>query len=341
MMKQAKIDDIYVWGYNNNKPISLTIELNATCNWNCIHCYIPKHVNNGLNTDVITKAIYDTRELGGYDLVLTGGEIFLREDLLTIINYARTLGMSVSLLSNASLLEEKTVNELKKLNIRSFSSTIFSIHHGIHDSITMRKGSLEKTLDGIKLLKRFGIPVEIKTPILSINKGEYRMVKQYAEKNKFSFTCSPCVFPMTDGSKDPLKYSLSCEDLLDVIKDIDQLNKVTYGVYNSDEDICRVIRYSLFINSNGDVNPCASFPLKVGNVLEKSIKEIWYDSKYYGIRTLKRNRQNECNSCEISNYCNSCPGIAFLEKHNYLACSDINKNIARARSFASNFYTTH
>ena len=46
----------------------------------------------------------------------------------------------------------------------------------------MRKGSLKKTFEGIKLLKRFGIPVEIKTPILSINKGEHRKVKQYAEK---------------------------------------------------------------------------------------------------------------------------------------------------------------
>ncbi|MDO4800114.1 MAG: radical SAM protein [Bacillota bacterium] len=134
------INDLYKIAYLNNFPISLTIELNTTCNWRCQHCYIPEHSNKGLTSDSIKKILREARELGVYELVLTGGEITLRLDLVEIVEYARELGI-VNLLSNASTLNADLVNKLKKLNIRSYSSTVFSMQPHVHDSITRVRGS--------------------------------------------------------------------------------------------------------------------------------------------------------------------------------------------------------
>lgn len=329
--KKPEINDIYKLGYQDDYPVSITIELNTICNWRCLHCYIPKHSNAGLSTNVIKNIIIQSRRIGGFDLVLTGGEVMLRKDLIEIITFARKLGMSVSLLSNASLLNEDMVIELKKLNIRSFSSTIFSLDSKIHDSITQVSSSLSNALRGINLLEKYNIPVELKTPILNKNSQEYLDVEKYASDNGFSYTCSPCIFPRTDGSKTPVDYILNKKKLKKEISNIDQLNNYKPLEYKLNDDICTVLRYSLFIASNGDLYPCGSFPLKMGNVLESKVLDIWNHPQYKRIRTMKRSQQHKCMDCDLSSLCNSCPGISYLETGEYLECSEISKSIAEAR----------
>lgn len=330
--KKSELNDIYKLGYINDYPVSITIELNTTCNWRCLHCYIPEHNSCGLPTNVIKEVIAQSRDLGGYDLVLTGGEIILRKDLLEIVRFARELGMSVSLLSNASLLNEEIVASLKKMNIRIFSSTIFSLDSTTHDSITQIRGSLLKSLEGINLLKKYNIPVEIKTPILKINAQDYLSVEQFAFNNGFSYTCSPCIFPKTDGTKTPFDYILNKVELEKEITNIDKVNNYKYSKFKCDDDICAVLRYSLFVNSYGDLYPCGSFPIKMGNILENKVLDIWNLNQYKNIRKINRSHQINCKNCDLASLCNSCPGIAYLEAKDYLECSEICKAIAQARS---------
>lgn len=90
---------------------------------------------------------------------LTGGEIFLREDLFDIIEYARNLYMRVFLLSNATLLNEQIAARLADLSIANFSTSIYSLDENVHDNITGKKGSLKSTLKNIQLLKEYNIEV--------------------------------------------------------------------------------------------------------------------------------------------------------------------------------------
>lgn len=57
----------------------------------CEHCYIPEHNNSGFEHDRIINLLYELRELGVFNVSFTGGEIFLREDILEIISVARKL----------------------------------------------------------------------------------------------------------------------------------------------------------------------------------------------------------------------------------------------------------
>lgn len=90
---------------------------------------------------------------------LTGREIFLREDLFDIIEYARNLYMRIFLLSNATLLNEQIVARLADLSIANFSTSIYSLDENVHDNITGKKGSLKSTLKNIQLLKEYNIEV--------------------------------------------------------------------------------------------------------------------------------------------------------------------------------------
>ncbi len=142
----ASFDRILNDAFNTETPISATIELTTLCNWKCKHCYINFHDEKGLSELKVKELLRDLRELGVHQLVLTGGEIFIRKDILRIIKYAKELHFRVNILSNASLITEEVAKELSNLYITDYSLTIFSLDEDIHDNITGVKGSLRAAL---------------------------------------------------------------------------------------------------------------------------------------------------------------------------------------------------
>jgi radical SAM protein with 4Fe4S-binding SPASM domain len=59
------------------------------------------------------------------------------------------------------------------------------------------------------------------------------------------------------------------------------------------------------IQANGDLLPCRRMPVIVGNVLDKSIKELYYSSDF--LKKL-RNTENINASCKACIYSNLCRG---------------------------------
>lgn len=328
---QISIDTMYKMAHEHEKLLSLTIELNNTCNWNCIHCYIPCHNNHGLDTDQIIGILQQARLSGVFDIIFTGGEIFLRKDILYILKKARNEGFRVSILSNASLIDENVANEISKLNISNFSVTIFSLNEEIHNSIAMNSKAFANAMKGINALYSNGVKIELKTPIMEKNRNEYKTVAKYAKKMGFSFTCSPIIFPKTNGCNNPINLMMSELEMQRHIREIDALMEFTPREKNCEEVACSVLGYSLFISSEGKVFPCGSFPIELGNIYEKSLESIWNSRLAKRIRALKIKDLKECNSCEKYSHCNCCPGIAFMETEDFLSCSPICKKIAKCR----------
>lgn len=71
-----QIADIY------NIPASVTIEVDTQCNMRCKHCYIPDHGNDKLQIGELDDIFRQLRKMGTFEIVLTGGEIFIRDDYM-------------------------------------------------------------------------------------------------------------------------------------------------------------------------------------------------------------------------------------------------------------------
>ena len=314
----------------NEIPVSATIELATICNWRCKHCYIPQHNDKGMSFAQITSVLDELRDIGVFQLVLTGGELLLRSDILDIVEYARKKHFRVNILSNASLVTEEIAARLAELYITDYSLSIFSLNEEIHDGITNSKGSLKAALKGVEILNKYKIPIEIKTPLLSDNYKEFIKIKEFCDINGFTYSTSPCIFPKINGDMSPLDFSLDSHQLDEIIADADKA--VNYkALYEMPHYMCATLRHSLAISSNGDVFPCNSFYKKVGNVLETSIKEIWSSELYSSLRNLKNEDSKYCNDCELVSFCERCPGTIYSETNDFYGCSAIGKNIAKAR----------
>lgn len=315
----------------NNIPWSNSLELLTNCNLNCIHCYLPNHISSWIPFDVICKQISEMRNLGAFSIILTGGEIFLREDIIDIIKFSRSLCLSTTLFSNASIgLDELKIKKLRDLNIHYFSTTMFSLDPKVHDSITQRTGSLESTMSNIKKLKQYNIRVEVKIPIMKINFNSYYDVIKYCIDNNFSYRIDPNISIKDDGNIDPMNLRISDSELFRVLKNNFTKEEVV-NKFNENDYICGNLNSGFHLTNAGDVYPCIGYPKSMGNIYKDSLKNIWNDKNYIKLRNLKNKDYNQCCICDGKDYCIRCPANIYLEKFESKECSPNNCRLSIVR----------
>ena len=107
----------------------MTLELTAKCNFRCPYCYCVWHEYPALAKHELDadgwKAILDKCAADGVnDVLFTGGEALLRDDLFTILNYARRVlpQARLSLFTNASRLDEKLIRRFKRMSVHLATS---------------------------------------------------------------------------------------------------------------------------------------------------------------------------------------------------------------------------
>jgi MoaA/NifB/PqqE/SkfB family radical SAM enzyme len=256
-----------------------TIELLTKCNWRCRHCYIAHHSSAGLPFECLYDLFRQLRELKTFELVLTGGEIFMRNDIMKIIKICRLAGFNLQLFTNVALITSEQLDDLSVLSIEKISCTLFSLDNKIHDSISMINGSCEKTKHNIIEMRKRKINVEVKMIVMKPNINSIADMIDFCDKYSCQFLATTNVFPKSDGSNVSNDLCLSDKDLdivlpiIDPIRDFDKPRKISEDNY-----ICNQIRHSLYINAQGKVFPCNMLPVEIGDITENYISDIWHNS---------------------------------------------------------------
>ena len=79
-----------IWEESQRKPRlnAIQFELTSRCNERCIHCYIPNGKKNhgfDMPTEKVKSIIDEFAEMGGMNVTLSGGEVFLQKDITPIM----------------------------------------------------------------------------------------------------------------------------------------------------------------------------------------------------------------------------------------------------------------
>lgn len=323
---------IYKVAYKNNNLLNVKIELCTICNWRCRHCYLPEHNDKGLSKEEIILILEELREMGCFHIMFTGGEIFCRSDAIEIIREARELGFVVELYTNVSLLNEELIKELAALYISGISCTLFSLNEEVHDRITGVAGSLKNTLDNIKLIKKYGLNLEIKNILMKDNYKSYKKISELCDENDFDFRATPNIWARYNGDKSYKEWMVTEEQLEEIIPDIDMLMGITLCEVNEKTKFCNQINFTMVIDSKGDAYPCLNMHIKIGNVLKKNVKNVWENSEI--LKKLRRYDWSyipECLECENKNYCLRCAGTVHLETNNLFGKEELPCMIGKVR----------
>jgi radical SAM protein with 4Fe4S-binding SPASM domain len=72
------------------------------------------------------------------------------------------------------------------------------------------------------------------------------------------------------------------------------------------------------LRPNGDIYPCTFLPIKVGNIREKSLIDIWLNSPILNQLRQRSQLKGKCRDCEYRQTCGGCRGRAYACSNDYL-----------------------
>lgn len=315
---------------------TLQFELSSRCNERCVHCYIPNaKKDHGFDMPLpkVKSLIDEFAELGGINITLSGGEVFMHKDLLEIIQYCRMKDLQISLLSNLIALKPEQIPALRQANLSIVQVSLYAINPETHDKITQVKGSCEKTKRAIEMLIAADIPVQISCPIMKLNKDEYVDVLKYAQKYNIKVQSDYIMMARADLTTDNLDQRLSMEETEVVLRriienDIDYRQNTLEQIPRTEEmlvdfetfknqPLCGVGYDNCCVAANGDVYPCAGWQAYVlGNVYKQTLREIWENSdKIKALRKIKEKSFPQCLECEAFDFCQRCLVRNFNESN--------------------------
>lgn len=314
-------------------PWSVHVDLTYRCNERCIHCYLDHEDHGEMKTDEIKNVLEQLAQSGTLFLTLSGGEIFLRDDLFELLEFARSLHFDISLKTNALLIDAERARKLRALSVRRIQISIYSAEPAVHDAITKVRGSLERTLTAIRFLQAEGLQVKIACPLMKQNLMAYRNVQALAAELGVPYVLDMTITPKMDGDMSLLQLRNPAQDLLPILQDPTlnppsssqdgaQEAQLTTGSATSSgiesqayEDIpCSAGHNSCYISPYGEVFPCVQMPVATGNLRQQRFDEIWFKSpEMERVRAVRESQLPVCSKCSIRQYCERCPGLAQME----------------------------
>jgi radical SAM protein with 4Fe4S-binding SPASM domain len=305
-------------------PFACHFDLTYRCNLECVHCYVVKEDRPELSASAINDILDQLAKAGTLYLTFSGGEIFTREDLFEIAEYARRLHFALRLMTNGTLVDEQVADRVANLYPDLVSISIYSTAAEIHDNITSVQGSLSRTISAAKMLRDRKIRVRINTVVMRQNVNEYLKVYELAQSIGASFQGDPRVTPKNDGNLSPLRFQINEDDLFRVLANPifrsqpeDDITKPHFNGGLSDIP-CGAGHMSFYVSPYGDVSPCIQFPILCGNLRNDSFEKIWYNSpQMLGVRSVAISRLPLCSKCDLLEYCRTCPGLGYIEEGNF------------------------
>lgn len=317
--------DVKKDGVHQPQLTSLEIILTSKCNERCIHCYIPNQKKDAATTlgkDQIKDVIRQFREMNGSKINFSGGEPLLHPDIWELLEYCTQQDIKVSLNSNMLLLTQEIVKRLKALSLFYIQVSLYSMNPDIHDTITNRKGSFNRTRSSIELLVENGITVTLSCPVMKENCESVSAIQTYAAKLGIDCYFDPIMMAQSNGDTKNLRNCLTPAETKRVIKQMILGNSVFMDAIRlapSHEDLlklkfahrwssCSIMSSSLCLDADGTLYPCPGWnSMILANVKETTLKQVWTSSKLAKrLRVVNQYEFPKCKSCNLHNFCEMC-----------------------------------
>jgi radical SAM protein with 4Fe4S-binding SPASM domain len=324
-------------------PVMVQILLTRKCNLSCSYCGAERFNEIEKDKELSTKEWSDVlkrlKEIRVFKLELSGGEMFLREDLFEILETAVKYKFPViNITTNGTLISEKIARQLNRLNFAGKNISI-SLDGNEESNDKLRgRGSYEKTIKGIKNLINNGIiPGILFSPLKYNYKALGDMVERIYDMGIRSISFN-AIHPSGRCSKTYkdllLDWFVEAGEFQEMVKGIrEKYNGIRINdppfVYKSypvqyhyikissekTKNIprlkpCSAAHSSCNITSGGWVVPCSElYDFKGGNIREKDILDIWrYSENFAKIRNLSDISSDQipwCRNCDYNCFCNS------------------------------------
>lgn len=296
-------------------PYQADMEIIATCNFSCVHCYIaPCAEREDVMSLAQAERIFDKLQAAGTStLLLTGGEIFTHKQFREIYLAAKQRGFDVYLNTNAYLIGERWADFLAQWPPKGISISVYGMSPESYERLTGIPKSYERVMRAIDLLLERGLSFDLKCPAMTLTAAELPAMQAFARAKGVKFRTDFSMIPQEKGSAEPLGYQLTPDTALGLEKTLDpglaSFRKYAEpridGSFTDSVYKCGAGRTSLHIDVHGGVSTCSTSRKVVGNLLDQPFDEVW--DALGGKVSMKYPEGHPCATCQFSRVCAGCP----------------------------------
>lgn len=290
----------------------ISIEIIHKCPNKCLHCSSYSDITRTmkLSTDKILNIIDSAKELNTEVISISGGEPFLHEGLVEIVQYAKMRGIKVYIytsgitIGNADKTCHINIETLKLLRKADVDKIIFdlpAIDEQIYDEFMGTKGYQHYALESIRLCKNLGVFTEIHFVPTKINVGQIDDILDFAERENIDVVSFLGLIPHGRASEYRKRLYLDIFENTQLKYKLHKLKSASVRVgiplqYEDNEYRCYAGRTKLCIRYDGKVFGCEAFKyvqlydddgdvICPDSIYERDLVDIYYNSVY-----LKRER---------------------------------------------------
>jgi MoaA/NifB/PqqE/SkfB family radical SAM enzyme len=320
-LEKAKLDSIM--------PSYCCFSITLKCLMQCKTCYIWKQKEDFSEELPTRKWMEAIKYLPGLldkriDIIITGGEPLLKEDILDLITFCSRIGYKISLQTNAFLIDEELVRKLSDVGLWRVCISLYSLREEIHDFLRGRQGIYRKVLKAIDYFSKFApnIGINIQTIIMDINLEDTLGMAEWVEKDGrldyilYLAPMLPFGAKIPDGQawfeKEDYRFMWP-QDTVRINTILDELiNKKNYfkKIANSASQLeifkkyfsnslnycqtrCTLGSRDINIDPYGNVFLCFSQPA-IGNIQENNLQDIWLSERVQKVRLQMEQCKKKC-----------------------------------------------
>ena len=287
------------------------IETGRSCNLRCIYCFsnIGKPPLDELTTSELLQVIDQASDVGASIIpIIGGGEPTLNRELLDIVTYISSKGLTAGIFTNCMLITEKLARRLFNLGTYVVGK-LNSFNHDIEDLLTGVEGASKRIKRGISILRKAGFAddtpsrLAINTIICKNNYDEIPAIFRWMRDNNII----PYIqLPVLVGrmKKEFAVSNAQARELFYQLLEIDR-HEYGYDWIPTPPNVswpCTQRITSCYVTSTGNVQLCNSSNHPLGNIRKQGLRDILLSQRMLTMRELSYIHGN-CSKCLYLGYC--------------------------------------
>lgn len=329
---------------NQGIPLTGQFELTSRCNLHCRMCYVNQDMKAA---EVMARErtakewiglAEEARDAGMLHLLLTGGEVFIRPDFEEIFKALNSMGLSIMIYTNATMITPNIAAWLGRNPPSKVSVSLYGASPETYASVCGCADGYARAVQGIDLLLSQGINLDVKTTVIKKNVHDYDKIAEFAEKRGIPMGIVNYVFPRREGCGFPIEEErLSPKEIAEFEDYVTRMNiakmsksKVMLGAeenspsgesadpvpvkaeldHSTGSFECSAGRSSFWITWDGRMTPCGIMDHVVAYPFETGLVSAWQE-----IRDICASvpAYPMCKECTLKPYCMVCPARTKIE----------------------------
>ena len=329
----------------SKNPMLVYWEMTQACGLACKHCRaeaMPGSHPLELTTEQSKAFLRQLLDFGDPlpHLILTGGDPLQRKDIYELIDYARSMGLEVSITPSATPeLTNEAITKLNQHGIQALGLSLDGSTAAKHDAIRNVPGTFEHTLEAARHAGRLELPIQVNTLVSEETVDDLPAVYELL-RTSFPVMRWSLFFLISVGRGKALNPVTpeAGERIMNWVLDL--VPTAPFAVKTTEAPSYRRLAVNrmraaampaaqiksssvyrgfqirdghgiVFVSHLGDIYPSGFLPLRCGSVRTGSLVDVYRNSEIFRGLHAPNQFHGKCRTCEYSHICGGSRARAF------------------------------